>query len=354
MDKDLKPVENNKEFAVVKFLQSENELEHFSEVLVKWLRFFEDDKKRMIYKCWWPPNIMNVTSLILKKSDHDPALWSLLEVDIAKFCFRKMMKVRDVSSNQRVSYNSDEDQERSVLTYLPSEPDFNTEVICSRGKNLSKDSTKQLSIHTDDMNQLPDSRNLGDIEKLQNSLDQTNRTCAHLRLEVKDLKRRFALLEQGNHQMLVYNDLETIKALLPLKKVSHVDQFNKKLKNSPETKLLLEKYIQGIGGASAKDNIYNVLKATLSNRCCKHYTCKGMKDKPAASKLRLMTYIKYFETSMPFENIIICFSNVIPSVIIIIKKNFIALICSSHPSLKEADFDTIAAECFQETKRCIT
>ncbi|XP_051168484.1 uncharacterized protein LOC127286170 isoform X7 [Leptopilina boulardi] len=273
MDKDLKPVENNKEFAVVKFLQSENELEHFSEVLVKWLRFFEDDKKRMIYKCWWPPNIMNVTSLILKKSDHDPALWSLLEVDIAKFC-------------------------------------------C-------------------------------DIEKLQNSLDQTNRTCAHLRLEVKDLKRRFALLEQGNHQMLVYNDLETIKALLPLKKVSHVDQFNKKLKNSPETKLLLEKYIQGIGGASAKDNIYNVLKATLSNRCCKHYTCKGMKDKPAASKLRLMTYIKYFETSMPFENIIICFSNVIPSVIIIIKKNFIALICSSHPSLKEADFDTIAAECFQ-------
>lgn len=78
-------MEISKEFAVVKFLQSENYLEQYSEVLVKWLRYFEDENDKIIYKCWWPSSSMNVTSLLLRRSDHDSVSWTLVEVEIDKF-----------------------------------------------------------------------------------------------------------------------------------------------------------------------------------------------------------------------------------------------------------------------------
>lgn len=59
-----------------------------------------------------------------------------------------------------------------------------------------------------------------------------------MRLELKDIKNRLSLVENGNNEKSVLNEMENIKALLPLRKVAHVDEFNKKLKTSQETKLL--------------------------------------------------------------------------------------------------------------------
>ncbi|XP_043472993.1 uncharacterized protein LOC122505446 [Leptopilina heterotoma] len=322
LDYDLRPVESLKEFAVVKFLQSENELDQYSEVLVKWLRYFKDINDKIIYKCWWPPTIMNVTSLLLKRSDHDSATWFLLEVEIDKFCssmtsarkragngnysstdhetlgkgYRskisrnlsvdedmenytqapKKKKVRHNSSNSMNFHNTDDDEQLStILAPLPEEPDFGDKDLLTQA-----DTSKHASYRSEDVFE---HKNIDDNNgKIQSHIEKVVRLCAHMRLELKDVKNRLSLVEKGNNEKSILNEMENIKALLPLRKVAYVDEFNKKLKTSQETKLLFEKYILRIGGPSAKENIYNVLKTVFSNKCCKYYTWKERKQKPAA------------------------------------------------------------------------
>lgn len=79
---------------------------------------------------------------------------------------------------------------------------------------------------------------LDNFGKLQPTFMKITRECAQMRLQLKDLKNRVSILEQRNNDKSIYHELEDIKALLPLRKVRHVDEFNKTLKNSQETKLL--------------------------------------------------------------------------------------------------------------------
>lgn len=53
-----------------------------SEVPTNWLQ--EDENE---YFCWWPPtNTKNLRSLFIKRANPDIKTWSLLPVEVEKYC----------------------------------------------------------------------------------------------------------------------------------------------------------------------------------------------------------------------------------------------------------------------------